>query len=62
MATMKIGENEYLAQLDSRNRVSLGFLKNPNKRYRIEEQPGGIIILHPVRVVDELQPLEDPDN
>lgn len=36
------------AELDSRNRISLGKVKNRAERYRIMEEPDGTLILEPV--------------
>ena len=35
------------AELDSRNRISLGKVKNRAERYRIVEEPDGTLILEP---------------
>ncbi|MCD2158292.1 hypothetical protein LQL77_32120 [Rhodococcus cerastii] len=51
------------AELDSRNRISLGKVKNRAERYRIVEESDGTLILQPADLLtrDEQIYLSSPD-
>jgi hypothetical protein len=55
--------SDLIAELDSRNRISLGKVHNRSERYKIVEEPDGTLILHPADVLtrDEQRFLANPD-
>lgn len=51
MGTIDMGDGTFLVSTDSRGRVNLGKVAQKHKRYSITEEPGGVLILTPVKMV-----------
>lgn len=57
MSTTKIGENRWYAELDTRGRISLAQIVQPDELhgYRVHREPGGTIVLEPAVVLSRAE-------
>lgn len=56
MGTIDMGDGTFLVSTDSRGRINLGKVAQKSKRYAITEEPGGTLILTPVKVTPVVTP------